>query len=92
MKSNSFLLLPDPSSMLTEFQREIYALQAASSIYTLENWIPHMTIANHLNPGQQSAVQHLAQQRLDPFSGTLSKIALIQITEHAVIELQVYSL
>ncbi|WP_411848905.1 hypothetical protein [Terribacillus saccharophilus] len=48
-----------------------------------------MTIANHLNPGQQAAVQHLAKQRLDPFSGTLSKIALIQITEHAVIELQI---
>ncbi|SEM50853.1 2'-5' RNA ligase superfamily protein [Terribacillus saccharophilus] len=89
MKSDSFLLLPDPSSMLTDLHQEIYSLQAASSLYAPEHWIPHMTIANHLNPGQQAVVQHLAKQRLDPFLGTLSKIALIQITEHAVIELQI---
>ncbi|PAD36439.1 2'-5' RNA ligase family protein [Terribacillus saccharophilus] len=92
IKSDSFLLLPDPSSLLSEFQREVYALQAASSLYSPEKWIPHVTIANHLNLDQQSAVQHLAKKRLEPFSGTLSKIALIQITEHAVIELQLYSL
>lgn len=92
MKSNSFLLLPDSSSELTELHRDIDALHTASSLYTQENWIPHITIANHLNQDQHSAVQHLAQQRLDPFSGTLTELALIQITKHAVIELQIYSL
>lgn len=92
MKSDSFLLLPDPSSALIEFQREIYAVQAESSFYTPENWIPHMTIANHLTPDQRTAVQQLAQQRMDPFSGILTKLALIQITEHEVIELQIFSL
>lgn len=92
IKSDSFLLLPDPTSELTELHREIHNLHAAAPLYRPENWIPHMTIANHLTPDQQSAVQHLAHQRLDPFSGNLSKLALIQITEHAVIELQLYSL
>lgn len=92
MRSDSFLLLPDPSSALTELHREICNLQAVPSLYTLENWIPHMTIANHLNPDQQSAVQQLAQQRMYPFSGTLTKLAIIQITEREVIELQIFSL
>ncbi|MFP7253445.1 2'-5' RNA ligase family protein [Terribacillus goriensis] len=92
MRSDSFLLLPDPSRALIELHREIFNLQAVSSLYTPENWIPHMTIANHLNPDQQSAVQQLAQQRIYPFSGILTKLALIQITEREVITLQIISL
>ncbi|MFP7477944.1 2'-5' RNA ligase family protein [Terribacillus saccharophilus] len=89
MKSDSFLLLPDSNNELTELHRKVLALQSAPSLYTPGIWIPHITIANHLNPDQQSAVQQLAQQRLEPFSGSLIKLAFIQITEHAVIELKV---
>ncbi|SDD15320.1 2'-5' RNA ligase superfamily protein [Terribacillus halophilus] len=91
IKSDTFLLIPNFNGALTELHRKINALHSAAPFFTPDNWIPHITIANYLSQTQFAAVQQVAKQRLDPFMATMINLAIIQVRESDVAELQTYS-
>ncbi|PAD39183.1 hypothetical protein CHH53_07720 [Terribacillus sp. 7520-G] len=90
MGKDAFLLLPNPSASLMQLQRKISALHMPAPLYTPDNWIPHITLANYLSQTQYAAVQQLAKDRLHPFTATMIRLALIQVTENEVAEWTTY--